>query len=61
MSVQLLGDVSDRKGFNQFPEKRASHFLSPLYDTMVVLTSRRLQHLGSTAGQVLWEISEPRG
>lgn len=21
MSVQLLGDVSDRKGFNQFPEK----------------------------------------
>lgn len=31
MSVQLLEDVSDRKGFNQFPEKMASHFLSPLY------------------------------
>lgn len=61
MSVQFLGDISDRKAFNQFPEKMASHFLSPLYGTVVVLTSRRLQSLGSTTGHVLWEIPEPRG
>lgn len=61
MGVQLLGDVSDRKGLHQSSEKTSCHFLSLLYSAMVVLTSKSLRYVGSATGQLLGEISEPEG